>query len=216
MARSPIIYVVDDDEAVRDSLQALFEAEGFEVAVFASGRAFLSGGEAPADGCLVTDVRMPDMNGLELLAALSERAEAPAVIMITGHGDVPMAVRAMKLGAADFIEKPFDADLLLARVRDVLGAAKRQRAEPHAASDTARRVESLTPREREVLEQLVIGRSNKAIGLELKISPRTVEIHRARVMEKMAATNLSQLVRLALAAGIDPHPIGRDPYKQST
>jgi two-component system response regulator FixJ len=133
--------------------------------------------------------------------------------MITGHGDVPIAVRAMKLGAADFIEKPFDAGMLLARVR---AALREPRAAGDAAADIQHRLELLTPREREVLEQLVIGRSNKAIGLELEISPRTVEIHRARVMEKMAAASLSELVRLALAAGIDPRPVCRDPYKQST
>ena len=213
MARRPTIYVVDDDDAVRDSLQALFEAEGFEVAVFASAAEFLKGCAARGDGCLVTDVRMPDMNGLELLAAMSERGDAPPVIMITGHGDVPIAVRAMKLGAADFIEKPFDAGMLLARVR---AALREPRAAGEATADIQHRLELLTPREREVLEQLVIGRSNKAIGLELEISPRTVEIHRARVMEKMAAASLSELVRLALAAGIDPRPICRNPYKQST
>jgi two-component system response regulator FixJ len=200
MTASPLICVVDDDEAVRDSLAALFEAEGFEVASFASGRDFLDGGLTRA-GCVVSDVRMPDMNGLELLAVLSERASAPPVIMITGHGDVPMAVRAMRLGAVDFLEKPFDAGMLLARVRDVLSAA---RGADDAIADIHHRLELLTPRGREVLEQLVIGRSNKAIGLELEISPRTVEIHRARVMEKMAAGSLSELVRLALAAGIDP------------
>jgi two-component system response regulator FixJ len=200
MTASPLICVVDDDEAVRDSLAALFEAEGFEVASFASGRDFLDGGLTRA-GCVVSDVRMPDMNGHELLAVLSQRASAPPVIMITGHGDVPMAVRAMRLGAVDFLEKPFDAGMLLARVRDVLSAA---RGVDDAIADIHHRLELLTPREREVLEQLVIGRSNKAIGLELEISPRTVEIHRARVMEKMAAGSLSELVRLALAAGIDP------------
>jgi two-component system response regulator FixJ len=206
MPASRTICVVDDDEAVRDSLQILFEAEGFGVVAFASARDFLDDGLALA-GCLVTDLRMPDMNGLELLGALAGRAEAPPVIMITGHGDVPMAVRAMRLGAADFIEKPFDPQVLVARVRDVLGAAtSADTGAPAATHDTRRRLELLTPREREVLEQLVIGRSNKAIGLELAISPRTVEIHRARVMEKMAAGSLAQLVRLALAAGIDAGP----------
>ena len=215
MPASRAICIVDDDEAVRDSLQALFEAEGFDVAAFASARAFLAHGPARA-GCLVTDLRMPDMNGLELLAALAERGDAPPVIMITGHGDVPMAVRAMKLGAADFIEKPFDARLLVARVREALRATA-ERGRARADSEIQRRVELLTPREREVLEQLVLGRSNKAIGLELKISPRTVEIHRARVMEKLAVGSLAELVRLAIVAGIDPaseSPIRRDPYTQ--
>jgi two-component system response regulator FixJ len=202
MSTSRMICVVDDDEAVRDSLAALFEVEGFEVVAFASARDFLDDALAGA-GCLVTDLRMPDMNGLELLAALAGRADAPPVIMITGHGDVPMAVRAMRLGAADFIEKPFDGQVLLRRVREVLRAAGPV---DHGGVDIQRRLELLTPREREVLEQLVIGRSNKAIGLELEISPRTVEIHRARIMEKLAAGSLAQLVRLALAAGIDPGP----------
>jgi len=204
MSASRTICIVDDDEAVRDSLQAVFEAEGFDVAVFASARAFLDAGLARA-GCLVTDLRMPDMNGLGLLAALAERGDAPPVIMITGHGDVPMAVRAMKLGAVDFIEKPFDAQLLVARVREALRTAADRGGTP-AGADIQRRLELLTPREREVMEQLVVGRSNKAIGLELKISPRTVEIHRARVMEKLAIGSLAELVRLALAAGIDPGP----------
>jgi len=208
MSTSRTICVVDDDEAVRDSLAALFEAEGFEVVAFASARDFLDDGPMGAR-CLVTDLRMPDMNGLELLAALAGRAEAPPVIMITGHGDVPMAVRAMRLGAADFIEKPFDAQVLVRRVREVLRAAGPV---DHGGVDIRRRLELLTPREREVLEQLVIGRSNKAIGLELEISPRTVEIHRARVMEKLAVGSLAQLVRLALAAGIDPSPTS-DPHR---
>jgi two-component system response regulator FixJ len=206
MPASRTICIVDDDEAVRDSLQILFETEGFGVVAFASARDFLDDGLALA-GCLVTDLRMPDMNGLELLAALAGHADAPPVIMITGHGDVPMAVRAMRLGAADFIEKPFDAQVLVRRVHEVLRAATSvDEGAPGAADDVRRRLELLTPREREVLEQLVIGRSNKAIGLALEISPRTVEIHRARVMEKLAVDNLAQLVRLAVAAGIDPSP----------
>jgi len=215
MADNPTVFIVDDDEAVLDSLQVLFEAEGFEVATFTSARDLLERGVARAECCLVSDVRMPDMNGLELLAALSKGTDVPPVILMTGHGDVPMAVRAMKLGAVDFIEKPFDTGVLLARVRDALREARASVARRTADSESAagqtqdieRRLELLTPREREVLEQLVIGRSNKAIALELNISPRTVEIHRARVMEKMAASSLPELVRLALAVGIDPQPL---------
>ncbi len=203
------VCIVDDDEAVRDSLEVLFGAEGFKVATFASAKDFLAAGPARA-GCLVTDVRMPEMNGLELLAALAGRPDPPPVIMITGHGDVPMAVRAMKLGAADFIEKPFDAQLLVARVREALRAAGPPSGAAALRAKIEGRLELLTPREREVLEQLVAGRSNKAIGRALDISPRTVEIHRARVMEKMAVDSLAALVRLALAAGIDPGP-ARDP-----
>ena len=157
------VCIVDDDEAVRDSLEVLFDAEGFTVATFASARDFLEGGPARAC-CLVTDVRMPEMSGLELLAALAERPDPPPVIMITGHGDVPMAVRAMKLGAADFIEKPFDAQLLVARVREALRAGP---AEPGAAALRAKvqsRLEQLTPREREVLTLVIEGLPSQNIS----------------------------------------------------
>jgi two-component system response regulator FixJ len=205
IAAEPTVYIVDDDDAVRDSLETFFAAEGFQVAAFGSAVAFLQV-QAP-QGCVVTDMRMPEMNGLELMAELSRRDSAPPVIMITGHGDVPLAVRAMKMGAADFVEKPFDPGVLLARVRDVLQTAPPAAAAAPVVEEIQRHLERLTPRERDVLEQLVIGRSNKAIGRELDISPRTVEVHRARVMEKMEASSLSELVRLALAAGIDPTPL---------
>jgi two-component system response regulator FixJ len=197
------VIVVDDDEAVLDSLAALLLAEGFAVEGFASAQALLEGHPHAIDGCLVTDVRMPEMDGLELLEALRARGPLPPIIVITGHGDVPMAVKAMKLGAHDFIEKPFDPALLVAAIRAGIAAGA---ATLPGAADPAlvQRVDGLTPREREVLEQLVLGHSNKAIGRVLGISPRTVEIHRARVMEKMGATSLSQLVRVALAAGLDP------------
>lgn len=205
MTPEPTISIVDDDDAVRDSLEALFMAEGFKVAAFASAGAFLATDTAP--GCVVTDMRMPEMNGLELLEVLSRRPSAPPVIMITGHGDVPLAVRAMKMGAVDFIEKPFDPGVLLARVRDALRATRPAAPAVSPSREIEGHLAQLTPREREVLEHLVIGRSNKAIARELDISPRTVEVHRARVMEKMAAGSLSELVRLALAAGIDPGPV---------
>jgi two-component system response regulator FixJ len=143
------------------------------------------------------------MDGLQLLQALSARGPLPAVIVITGHGEVPLAVQAMKLGAHDFIEKPFDSHALLTSIRAALAAGARPAAT--TSPEFLRRLELLTPREREVLEQLVIGRSNKMIARELSISPRTVEIHRARVMEKIGAESLSQLVRIALMAGIDPN-----------
>jgi two-component system response regulator FixJ len=193
------VIVVDDDAAVLDSLQIVLEAEGFVVETFERARALLERYDGVPDGCIVTDVRMPDMDGLGLLQALGARGSLPPVIVITGHGDVPLAVRAMKLGARDFVEKPFDPDLLIERIRELLAAAPSATVDP----EIGRRLAALTPREREVLEQLVIGRSNKAIARELGISPRTVEIHRARVMEKMRAESLSQLVRMAFVAGID-------------
>jgi len=196
------VAIIDDDEAVLDSLRMLLGGEGFQVETFERARTFLERSEGRLPGCLVTDVRMPDLDGLELLRALAARGPLPPVIVITGHGDVPMAVQAMKLGARDFLEKPFEPRALLASVRAALSAT----AMPAASADPQmhRRLELLTPREQEVLEQLVIGRTNKAIARALAISPRTVEIHRARVMEKMGAESLPQLVRIAFAAGIDP------------
>jgi two-component system, LuxR family, response regulator FixJ len=195
------VVLIDDDEAVLDSLRVLLESEGFEVEAFGRASTFLRRCEGEPPGCLITDVRMPDMDGLELLQALSRRGPLPPVIVITGHGEVPMAVKAMKLGARDFLEKPFNTAELTTSIRNCLSAPV-----PAGADDGVvnQRLETLTPREREVLEQLVIGRSNKAIARKLGISPRTVEIHRARVMEKMRADNLSRLVRMAFAAGIDP------------
>ncbi|HEX5795735.1 MAG TPA: response regulator FixJ [Geminicoccaceae bacterium] len=195
------VVVIDDDEGVLDSLGVLLAAEGFRVATYGSARAFLEGQTGGPPGCLVTDVRMPDMDGLELIAELRRRGPLPPVIVITGHGDVPMAVRAMKLGARDFVEKPFEPDVLVAGVQEALASGAGEGA---ANAEVRQRLEALTPREREVLDQLVIGRPNKAIARELGISPRTVEIHRARVMEKMQAGSLSQLVRMAFVAGIDP------------
>ena len=201
MAAEPTVVVVDDDEAVRDSLQVMLEAEGFAVETFAAADAFLEGYRPAPNSCLLIDVRMPGMDGIELLTRLATRVSSPPVIMMTGHGDVPMAVMAMKLGAVDFIEKPFTAEALVRSIRDALIVC---RAASSATDETDRRLARLTEREREVLEQLLVGRSNKGIALRMGISPRTVEIHRARVMEKMQAHSLSHLVRLALAAGIDP------------
>ncbi|MGI9419061.1 MAG: response regulator FixJ [Geminicoccaceae bacterium] len=204
MADRGLIHIVDDDDAVRDSLEALLLAEGYDVTGFASAEAFLADRDPSLiAGCCLLDIRMPGMDGLTLLRELGDEATDLPVIIMTGHGDVPMAVKAMKLGALDFIEKPFDVKAMLDAIRSALRsnqASKSSRVDPALTQ----RIERLTPRERDVLEHLVAGRSNKEVGLELGISPRTVEIHRARLMEKMAADSLAQLVRMAIEAGIEP------------
>lgn len=202
MANNPTVFVVDDDEAVRDSLAAVLGVEDFTVETFDSGEAFLTAFDAERPGCLLVDVRMPGMSGLELHEALAARGARIPVIMITGQGDVPTAVRAMKAGVAEFIEKPVDTDQMVAMVRHLL-AEQREAAEAEsAAAGVAERVDRLTPRERDVLKHLVAGAPNKVIAYELGISPRTVEVHRARVMEKMQARHLSELIRMAMAVGL--------------
>ena len=199
---SAVVHVIDDDEAVRDSLAFLLRANEIEVQTYESGTVFLAGAAELKAGCVVTDVRMPEISGIELLRRLKELKLFLPVIVITGHGDVPLAVEAMKFGAADFLEKPFDDDILLAAVRAALNRqdseGKRQ-AERAAIDD---RLAALSNREREVLEGLVAGRANKQIAFDLGISPRTVEIYRANLMTKMQAASLSELVRMALTAGI--------------
>jgi two-component system, LuxR family, response regulator FixJ len=198
------IYVVDDDDAVRDSLSALLAAIGHSVRTFGLATEFLEAAPKLPAGCLIADIRMPEMDGLELQRALAERSLAFPTIMITGHGDVPLAVRAMKAGALDFIEKPFSAPMILASVEAAL--TRIEAAEPNGPVGTAAnaKLDLLSPREREVLEGLLSGLPNKTIAYDLGISPRTVEIHRARVMDKMGARSLSELIRLALAAGLQP------------
>jgi two-component system response regulator FixJ len=202
MADQPTIFIVDDDEAVRDSLQILLQTEGYRTEIFDSARAFLDRYVANRPGCLLTDVRMPDMSGLDLQEAMIERRLNLPIIIMTGHADVPMAVRAMKAGAIDFIEKPFTDTAILDSIRRAWASADKTASDAALAADAEARVKNLTPRELEVLEQLVQGHPNKIIAFELNISSRTVEIHRARVMEKMEAGSLSHLVRLALAAKI--------------
>ncbi|TWB22793.1 LuxR family two component transcriptional regulator [Nitrospirillum amazonense] len=211
MTPESIIAVLDDDAAVRDSLRLLLMASGYQVAVFSSPLEFLDS-DAPARcACLVVDVRMPGLSGLEVQERLVARGSTLPVIIMTGHGDVPLAVAAMKAGALDFIEKPFEEETLLASLQSALS---RPRAMADADSSSAGAetpspealacLDALTPRELDVLRGLVDGKPNKIIAFDLSISPRTVEIHRARVMEKMRAGSLSHLVRLALAAGIRP------------
>ncbi len=197
------VFIVDDDEAVRDSLSALLEAEGFAAETFESAKAFLAG-FAPKDTCcVVADIRMPDMDGLELQEEIIRKGWGLPVIIITGHGDVPLAVRAMKAGAVDFIEKPFDDGALKVSIERGLEQSRKARGENVQAQEAETRISQLTAREREVMEHLVAGRPNKVIAHRMDISPRTVEVHRGRVMEKMQARSLSDLVRMALAAKIE-------------
>jgi two-component system response regulator FixJ len=198
------VFIVDDDAAVRDSLEALLLALGYETETFETGGAFLEACETVCSGCVLLDIRMPDINGLEVLARLHDRRPDLPVIMITGHGDVTMAVRAMKSGAVDFIEKPVREEALVESVEAALRIARESERQQAFHEAALVNVGKLTPREREVMEMLVIGRANKVIAQALDCSPRTVEIHRARIMEKMAARSLPHLVRLALAAGIEP------------
>jgi two-component system response regulator FixJ len=197
------IFIVDDDAAVRDSLSALLEADGFATETFESAKAFLAGYRPKDACCVIADIRMPDMDGLELQEELIRRAWGLPVIIVTGHGDVPLAVRAMKAGAVDFIEKPFDDDVLRASIERGIAQSKRTRGESALTQEVAARIAELTAREREVMEHLVAGRPNKVIAHRMDISPRTVEVHRGRVMEKMHARSLSDLVRMELAAKIE-------------
>jgi len=200
MQSPPTVFVIDDDEAVRTSLHLLLETGGYKVATFPSGKAFFDTVPAAARGCILVDVRMPEMSGIEVQQELEQRGIELPVIIMTGHADVPLAVRAMKAGALDFIEKPFSDELISSAIERALGldrSAQNERAARTKARDLAAQ---LTPREREVLEYLVVGHPNKVIAHKMSISPRTVEIHRARVMEKMQARSLSELVRMSLAA----------------
>ena len=207
------ILIVDDDPAVRDSLRALLESSGFEVRAFDSAKALLAASNLNTGACVIADIRMPDMDGLALQEELTRRQVGLPVIIVTGHGDVALAVRAMKAGAVDFIEKPFDEQAMLDSLGRALTLSSQTRDQAELTQAAESRLATLTGRERQVLEHLVAGRSNKVIAYELDISPRTVEIHRAHLMEKMQAKSLSELVRIALAGGIGPaaskEPSGR-------
>jgi two-component system, LuxR family, response regulator FixJ len=193
------VFIVDDDPAVREGLRALLEAKGFAVECFQSAEAFLAAVDGERRGCVIADVRMPGMSGLDLQREMKRRALNLPIVIITGHGDVPLAVAALKAGAVDFLEKPFDADAILATVEEALRrvAATRPAGEIDPAAIAAR-VGQLTAREREVMDLVVAGHPNKVVAHRLGIAVRTVEIHRARVMEKTGVRNLSELVRLSI------------------
>ncbi|NEV60445.1 response regulator transcription factor [Thiorhodococcus minor] len=200
MTLDATVFVVDDDQAMRTSLQWLIEATGMTVKTYDSAAAFLKDYYPGRAGCLLLDVRMPGMSGLELQAHLATEGHRLPVIMITGHGDVAMAVRAMKAGAVDFIEKPFHDEDLLRSIRNALEFDEKTRASRLAKAEIVRRLAELTPREHEVMGMVTDGRSNKEIAAALGVSAKTVEAHRARVMEKMRADSLADLVRMALIA----------------
>jgi RNA polymerase sigma factor (sigma-70 family) len=195
------IYVVDDDEALRDSLLWMLESNGYRALGFDSAETYLAAHGPAMTGCLVLDVRMPGMSGLELFEELKARHCTLPVVFITGHGDVPMAVLALKKGASDFIEKPFNDKEMLALIEACLARERESRERLRQEADTARRLEQLTGREREVLELIIAGRLNKQIADDLGISIKTVEVHRARVMEKMQAHSLAELVQAVVRNG---------------
>jgi two-component system response regulator FixJ len=196
------VYVIDDDSAMRESLDFLLSSAGFTVRLFDSAQGFLDELAKLGPGCVVTDVRMPGIDGMELLRRVNSGARKLPVIVMTGHGDVPLAVEAMKLGALDFLEKPFEDERLIGMIETALSEQQNDSKNDAASADMAARVASLTQRERQVMQGLVTGQSNKAIAREYDISPRTVEVYRANVMTKMQAGNLSELVRFAIRAGI--------------
>jgi two-component system response regulator FixJ len=200
MSGTVTVHVVDDDPGMRDSLSVLLQASGFAVRVYDSAEIFLAGA-ASVVGCVLTDVRMPRIDGLELQRRLSEQRLPLAVVVMTGQGDIALAVNAMRAGAVDFLEKPFEEQALLEAVGRALDQSQRLREAGETASRAAARLASLTPREREVLDLLVAGLPNKAVANKLGSSPRTVEVHRARVLEKLQARGLPDLVRIVLAAG---------------
>jgi len=204
------VHVIDDDEAARHSLAFLLGTAKIDVKTYESAAAFLTVAATVKSGCVITDVRMPEISGIELLRRLRELKIGVPVIVITGHADVPLAVEAMKIGAADFLEKPFDDDVLLATVRSALNPqdSDSKRHAERAAIES--RLAALSNRERDVLEGLVAGHANKQIAFDLGISPRTIEIYRANLMNKMQASSLSDLVRMALIAGILGSASGSD------
>jgi two-component system, LuxR family, response regulator FixJ len=202
MQGSSVVHVIDDDEAVRDSLEFLLKTAHIDVRTYASAAAFLSALPNVDAGCIVTDVRMPDTSGMDLLRRLNELKIGMPVIVMTGHGDIQLAVEAMKSGAMDFIEKPFDDEQLLSSIQSALRRSKKDAEHGAERSKLLGKLSALSHREREVLDGLIAGKPNKTIAFDLGISPRTVEIYRANVMTKMEAGSLSELVRMALAADL--------------
>ena len=197
----PTVFVVDDDRAMRDSLSWLLDSVGLRVRSYATAAEFLADHDPAQPGCLVLDVRMPGMSGLDLQAELARRGVELPTIVITGHAEVSMAVRAVKAGALDFIEKPFSDQLLLDRVRQALEIDLEVREVRRRREDALRRLATLTAREREVLNLVVAGKQNKEVASELGVSPKTVEVHRAHVMSKMCVDSLAELIRITLLAG---------------
>lgn len=197
--KAPTVFIVDDDEAVRESLGLLLESVDQGSKVFASGTEFLEAYSDDMAGCIVLDIRMPGMNGMELQKKLNEVNSILPIIFVTGHGDVPMAVEAMQHGAVDFIQKPYREQDLLDKINQALNLDQQQRASLREKQQIIKRIETLTPREREVMDMMIDGNANKVIAIDLGISQRTVEIHRSRVMEKMDTHSLAHLVRMVLA-----------------
>lgn len=194
----PVVFVVDDDEAVRDSLGMLMRSVGLAVETFSSASEFLERFDAGRTGCLVLDVRMPGMSGIELQERLVARKATIPIIFITGHGDVPMAVHALRTGAVDFIQKPFSDQALLDRIQQALAQHLREQKKSARKGTLREKIARLTPREKEVMQMVTGGKPNKVIAIDLGVSERTVEIHRARVMEKMQASSLPDLVKMVV------------------
>jgi FixJ family two-component response regulator len=203
---APIVFVVDDDASVRRALARLLRADGLSVATFASAQEFLRHGRPDAPACLVLDVRMPELDGLELQRSLNEANSVLPIVFITGHGDIPMSVRAMKAGATDFLPKPFDDQELLSAVRQAIAKDQQGRRERANTAALRERVESLTAREHEVMALVVSGLLNKQIGHRLGVSEKTIKVHRGQAMRKMRAGSLAELVRMAEKIGIKAAP----------
>lgn len=202
MSTKPIVHVIDDDEAMRDSLSFLLDVQGLDARLYDSAIAFLAALPSLEPGCIITDIRMPGLTGLELVQRLKEENVNLPVIVITGHGDVSLAVDAMKAGVMDFLEKPFSDESLLASIKDALARLDTTPSPGQERLEAQKRLETLSPRERDVLMGVVAGKANKIIAFELNISARTVEVYRANLMSKTGARNLSDLMRLALTAGL--------------